>query len=141
MQKFLPVRLPKARQTVPVILTICFLTLNPRFRKYIKSAATRLFIRLTWTAVPAALSLPGSISVMPMLFGNANNTYPEKFSKALQDFASRAKNFGYKGEIKNLDDVARCLASYVDSSRKKTVTLARLCRRTMRTAGCRRLRT
>jgi len=37
----------------------------------------------------------------------------------LQDFASRAKNFGYKGEIKNLDDVARCLASYVDSSRKK----------------------
>lgn len=52
-------------------------------------------------------------------FGNANNTYPEKFSKALQDFASRAKNFGYKGEIKNLDDVARCLASYVDSSRKK----------------------
>ena len=52
-------------------------------------------------------------------FGNANNTYPEKFSKALQDFASRAKNFGYKGEIKNLDDVARCLASYADSSRKK----------------------
>ncbi len=37
----------------------------------------------------------------------------------MQDFASRAKNFGYKGEIKNLDDVARCLASYVDSSRKK----------------------
>lgn len=26
-------------------------------------------------------------------FGNANNTYPEKFSKALQDFASRAKKF------------------------------------------------
>ncbi len=37
----------------------------------------------------------------------------------MQDFASRAKNFGYKGEIKNLDDVARCLASYADSSRKK----------------------
>jgi len=52
-------------------------------------------------------------------FGNANQTGPEKFSKALQDFASRAKNFGYKGEIKNLDDVARCLASYADSNRKK----------------------
>lgn len=52
-------------------------------------------------------------------FGNANQTGPEKFSKALQDFASRAKNFGYKDEIKNLDDVARCLASYADSNRKK----------------------
>lgn len=37
----------------------------------------------------------------------------------MQDFASRAKNFGYKDEIKNLDDVARCLASYADSNRKK----------------------
>lgn len=81
MQKFLPVRLPKARQTVPVILTICFLTLNPRFRKYIRSAATRLFIRLTWTAVPAALSLPGSISVMPMLLAMPTILIPKNFPK------------------------------------------------------------
>lgn len=65
---------------------------------------------------------------MPMLFGNANQTGPEKFSKALQDFASRAKNFGYKDEIKNLDDVARCLASLCrQQSEKKTVTSAKLC--------------
>lgn len=119
MQKFLPVRLPKARQTVPVMLTICFLTLNPRFHKYIRSAATRLFYSPYLDGGAGGIVFTRFHISDADAFGNANNTYPEKFSKALQDFASRAKNFGYKGEIKNLDDVARCLASYVDSSRKK----------------------
>ena len=51
-------------------------------------------------------------------FGNANNTNPEKFTQALENFASYANSLGYDGEIKSLQDVSDCLTSFADIFQK-----------------------
>lgn len=52
-----------------------------RFVRYIRSAAIRRSIHIISTAVPAALSLPGSISVMPMLLAMPIRPVPKNFPK------------------------------------------------------------
>ena len=54
-------------------------------------------------------------------FGNANQTSPEKFSGALSNFASRARNFGYKAEIKNLDEALQHILHDLTPSEQKIV--------------------
>lgn len=53
------------------------------------------------------------------LFANANRTNSAAYEKAIQSFETRAQNFGYKEEIKNLDDVRKSLDYYAGCERKK----------------------
>lgn len=53
------------------------------------------------------------------LFANANRTSAAAYEKAIKSFETCARNFGYKEEIKNLDDVRKSLDYYAGSRRKK----------------------